>query len=165
MSAENLTLTVSAPRALWVEQRLRAIDKKVRTKVISKATRAGAKVIQRRAQSNAPVRSGKARKAIKVRAAKYVGGKGNRRRKKRGEVAFDVRLGAGNFTGETFYGAFQEFGWKTGRRNPKGKRKQQPRRQIPGLHFMERAGKQGETEAVTVINAETIRGLDEAGKA
>ena len=44
-----------------------------------------------------------------------------------------TQLGAGFFKGDTFYGAFQELGWKAGKRN---------RRKVLGLHFMQRAARQ-----------------------
>jgi len=138
--------------------KLDALDKKVRRKVVSAAMRAGAKVIVARAKANAPVASGKLKKAINVRVAKFIGS----RKKKRGEIAINAQIGKGNFKGKTFYGAFQEFGWKSGRRVKKGKTDN--RRQIQGKHFMETAGKQGASEAVNVIMNTIRTGIEEAAK-
>lgn len=146
--------------------KLDALDKKVRRKVVSKAIRAGAKVIQQRAKANAPVRSGALKKAIVVRGSKYVG----RRKKKRGEVAFNAQIGAGNFKGKTFYGGFQEFGRHVGKRSAalrdyRRATGEDPRRFIEGKHFMEQAGKQGASAAVSVIHDTIHQGIAEAAKA
>lgn len=138
--------------------KLDALDKKLRRKVVTKALRAGAKVIQQRAKANAPRRSGLMASKIKVRASKYIGN----RRKKRGEIAINAQIGKGDFKGDTFYGAFQEFGWKSGKRVTKGQTDN--RKQIQGKHFMERAGKQGESEAISVIDSTVRQGIEEAAK-
>lgn len=142
------------------------LDKKVRRKVVSKAMRAGAKVIQQRAKANAPKgETGNLKRAITVRASKYIG----RRKKNRNEVSFNAQIGAGNFKGKTFYGAFQEFGHHVGKRSTalrdyKRATGEDPRRFIEGKHFIERAGKQGEGEAVSVIISTLRQGIEEAAK-
>jgi HK97 gp10 family phage protein len=101
------------------------------------ALRAGQKVITKAAQAAAPVRTGLVQRNIKTRAI----------RRSRKHFGMRTVLGEGFYKGKTFYGAFQEFGWKT------GSRKHDPsavsnryvrslqRRQIPGKHFMEKAAK------------------------
>jgi hypothetical protein len=56
-----------------------------------------------------------------------------------------IRLGKGFFRGDEFYGAFQEFGWKA------GKRGRFNRRSIPGKHFMQRAAERKGRQAGDVI--------------
>lgn len=151
----SIVLNVKIDYAKVTQMKLNALDKKVRLKVVSKALRAGAKVIQQRAKANAPVRTGILKRAITVRASKYIG----KRKKQRGEVAINAQIGAGNFKGKTFYGAFQEFGWKSGWRGQKRGRKQ-----IEGKHFMQRAGDQSKSEVLAVILSTLKAGIEEAAK-
>ena len=121
-------------------------------RAVRRGTRAGAKIVIPRARELAPVLKkrtkrrmpGLLRRAIRVRAAK-------RSRRYIGAV---VILGAGFFKGETFYGAFQELGWKTGKRGSEN------RKQIPGKHFMERAAKEKEDEAVRVASEIILKEID-----
>lgn len=148
--------TIKIEGAKEIAAALEKVSKKVARKVISAGCRAGAKLIQTDAKNRAPHKSGLLKKAIKVKVSKYVG----TRKKKRGEVAINAQIGKGDFKGETFYGAFQEYGWKSGRRTTKGQTDN--RRQIEGKHFMERAYKAQRSAALsTMIN--TIRtGLEAA---
>lgn len=86
----------------------------------------------------------------------------------RGVLTMGVQTRAGWFRGETFYGAFQEFGWKTGSRarlfkakgRSAGRRKliqgmRIGRRQIPGIHFMERGARAAEG-AVRAVFAQKL---------
>lgn len=106
-------------------------------KILRKAMRAGAKVILPAARANAPVgAAGRLRKAIRVRAAK----------RSRKYIGMTVTVGKELFKGDEFYGAFQEFGWKT------GKRRSPNRKQIAGKHFLQKAGEQkGKAAGNTVI--------------
>ena len=76
------------------------------------ATQAGAKKsmepIQKTARAIAPKETGKLRRAIRIRVLK----------RSRKRVGARVTIGAHEsmFKGRTFYAAFQEYGWKTGRR-------------------------------------------------
>lgn len=142
-----------------VNKALTELSKKVQRKVISKACRAAAKTIQAKAKTNAPKGpTGLLKRAIKVRVSKYVGN----RKKKRSEVAINVQIGKGDFKGKTFYGAFQEFGWKSGRRFARSQK--DTRKQIPGKHFMENAYKSERDQAVNALVDELKRGIEEAGK-
>lgn len=110
-------------------------------KSLRKGTREASKVIQRTAKSLAPRRTGRLRGAIRVRALR-------RSRKKR--VGSQVLVGEGFFRGATFYGAFQEFGWKTRQGRTQG-----TRRTIPGKHFMEQAAKRKKDAALRRFLVET----------
>ena len=121
--ADGIDIQVRGDKAL--RAKLNQIADVELKKILRRAMRDGAKVILPQARANAPVgATGRLKKAIKVRSAK----------RSRKYVGMTVVLGEGFLQGETFYGAFQEFGWKT------GKRKSDNRRQIAGKHFLQRAG-------------------------
>lgn len=75
--------------------------------VIKKACRAGAKVVADAAKELAPEKTGRLKNAIRVRMGRV----------KRGSVSALAAVGKRWFAGDEFYGAFQEFGWKSGRRS------------------------------------------------
>lgn len=70
------------------------------------ALRAGQKAMTQATQAAAPVRTGLVQRNIKTRAM----------RRSRKHFGMRTVLGEGFYKGKTFYGAFQEFGWKTGPR-------------------------------------------------
>lgn len=146
----SIEVKIEIKGAKELAARLDKLDKKVRNKVVSRALRAGAKVVQSRAKQLAPRQTGALAKAIKVRTSKFFMG----RKKKRGEVAIDVTVGKANFQGDTFYGGFQEFGWKAGAQQ----------RQIPGKHFMERAANAVAPQAMAAIIAELAAGIEAAAR-
>jgi HK97 gp10 family phage protein len=124
-AADHVRFEVRGDREL--KRKLNQLANKEVKKIVRQAMRAGAKVILPRARANAPVgATGNLRRAIKVRAAK----------RSRKYIGINVTLGKGFFQGDEFYGAFQEFGWKT------GKRKSSNRREVPGKHFFERAARE-----------------------
>jgi HK97 gp10 family phage protein len=74
---------------------------------LRKSLRESAKVVLRGAKFRAPVAGGLLAKTLKVRAFK---------RTRKAVVGYTVGTAAGDYKGQTFYGGFQEFGWKpTGR--------------------------------------------------
>lgn len=90
----------------------RVIPTALRNKIIRQETRAAAKlVLLPAAKQTIPVRTGKLRKSIKIRAIK------------RSRVNSGVRLALSGegFTGDAFYGGFIEYGFRPGRRPGKGK--------------------------------------------
>lgn len=120
--ADAITAHISGIDA--IERAFRRLPARLAKKVIRQGLRAGAKVVQGEAKADAPVDTGKTRKAIKVRSGKS---------RKKNVITMAVIIGQGDYQGETFYGSFQEFGWKTGKRGSKD------RRQIPGKHFLKKA--------------------------
>lgn len=86
-----------------VDRLLAGLEPKLAKKHIRGGMRKGMKLVRDAAKANAPVRTGKLKKAIKVRAGKA---------RKRKQIVIEVRVGEGDFKGATFYGAFQEFGTK-----------------------------------------------------
>lgn len=75
--------------------------------VLKDALKEGAKVVADEAKTLAPVKSGQLQRAIRVRAG----------RSRRGVMSVLASVGKKWFSGETFYGAFQEFGWHSGKRS------------------------------------------------
>lgn len=112
--------------------------------VLKDATKQAAQLIVDEALTLVPVRSGKLKRAIKVRAGKS--GPGG--------VAFLAAYGKKNFLGDEFYGAFQEFGWKTGKRGSKN------RKQIKGEHFLEYAFEEKKQEALSIMLAAMRDGIE-----
>ena len=142
--ARDVTVTIAGTRELAAV--LKSIPEKEAAKAIRKGTRAGQKAIARVAKRRAPKRTGAMARAVKVRAMK-------RRRHRFGHV---VVVGDKTFTGDTFYGGFQEFGWHVGKRRTSNGTGQ--RRFIEGEHFMERAardkGKTAGIIATAIIRSE-----------
>ena len=132
--AIKATLRLEGGKAL--ERKLKTLPTRVRNKVVRTALRDGAKIVQAETKSLAPVQTGLLKKSLKVRAMK----------RKKGRIGINVQMGAGDYKGETFYGAFVEYGHKLGKRTNGIKRAQKKgaavgdsRPMVPGQHFMERA--------------------------
>ena len=96
-----------------VAARLKALGPKLARKVIRQALRNGAKIINAEAvanvdKDNAPEwqDTGNLKRAIRVRAGK----------RRRGYITVKSTVGKAWFKGETFYGAFREWGHKIGKR-------------------------------------------------
>ena len=120
MAAESIRLEGGKE----IEQRLRRLPSLVERKVVRQSLRAGAKVVQAQAVSDAPKKTGFLSRNIKVRAA----------RRSRGRIGVVVQTDKGFFKGDAFYGAFQEMGFHIGPR-----RLGDSRRFVEGKHFMKRA--------------------------
>lgn len=136
-------ITIKGSRA--IERAFRELPRKIATKLVRRSLREGAKIVQAQAKADAPVDTGLLEKSIKV-----VSG----RSRKKGVFLMGVLIGSGNFKGETFYGAFQEFGWKTGKRGSVHRRK------IPGKRFLKRAMRGMRDEAQRVILETIADGID-----
>lgn len=129
---------------------LKEVEPKFAKKAVRKAMRVGLKPMLTAARSNAPVKTGRIKKAIRIKAAK----------RKRNRVGVRIAIGDQNFVGKGFYGAFQEFGWKTGRRDSDPS----SRNEIPGKHFMENAFDSKGSEAMAITRDELKKNLDETVK-
>lgn len=127
-----------------LDRALREMDRRLSRKVVNGSLRSGAKVIQAGAMQNAPVRTGALRAAIKVRSAK---------RRRGGNLAIVVGVGKQWFQGDQFYGAFQEFGWRAGKRRSQAsvRERSETRPQIPGEHFVEYAFDERGRQAVETV--------------
>jgi HK97 gp10 family phage protein len=86
---------------------LRELPDKLVKGALRKSLREAAKTVLRGAKFRAPRKSGLLTKTLKVRAFK---------RTRKNVVGFTVGTAAGDYKGQSFYGAFQEYGWTpTGR--------------------------------------------------
>lgn len=85
-----------------IDRKLRTLEPRLQKKVVRQAMRAGMKLVESAARALAPRDSGQLAAGIKTRAA----------RARRGTITIEVRVGEGDFKGETFYGGFQEYGTK-----------------------------------------------------
>jgi HK97 gp10 family phage protein len=139
--------TIQIEGAKQLEARLKALPAKVSGKIGRQALRAGAKDIQSPAVQHAPRKSGLLASTIKVRAA----------RRSRGKIGAVVQTGQGFFRGKTFYGAFEEFGWRVGRRALG-----QSRRQVEGKHYMLHAFEAQKAAALETIKTELAAGIERA---
>jgi HK97 gp10 family phage protein len=129
-------------------RKLKRLPKKDARRIIRKASRSAAKSILPTAKSNAPVKTGQLRKSIKVRSIK----------KSRTSIGVRLLVSEDWYKGDEFYGAFQEFGWKQGKRGTSG------RKQIEGSHYMERAFEAKSNAARNLMLVQITKGIEEAVK-
>lgn len=141
-------LTFSLTGDAELDRKFRSLPLRVEKKVLREGLREGAKVVQEAAKRAAPRLTGLMKSAIRVRAAK-------RSRRNKNLVTIRVVLGQDFFKGETFYGAFQEFGWKAGPR-----KKGSARPQIEGKHFIEDAYKTAGAAAKAVAQKLIAEGIE-----
>lgn len=132
------SIVLTGDKAL--NRKLQRLAGPVAKKIVRQAARIAVKPVLSAARNTVPVRSGKLRRAIKIRALP----------RSRTRVGVRVTLGDQEFTGETFYGGFQEWGWKTGKRNSTTA----ARRQIPGRHFLLRAAESQRETALKIYARE-----------
>lgn len=85
-----------------IYKKLSQLEPKLQKKLANKGMRKAMKVIQQEVKNNVPVLSGLTKKAVKVRAMK---------RSRKG-YGIEVRIGEGDYKGETFYASFIEYGTK-----------------------------------------------------
>lgn len=130
-----------------VIRRLKQFTPNLQRKILRTASRAAAKPVLSAARANAPLRTGRLKSSLKVRAIP----------KSRVRVGIRVATGAGWFKGKEFYGAFQEFGWKTGSRNSDN------RRQVEGRHYVEEAYRQAGPGSLGVFTREIVSGINKGG--
>jgi HK97 gp10 family phage protein len=137
------------------------------------ATQTGAKKsldpVRKTAQAIAPKRTGKLKRAIRIRVLK------------RSSVRVGARVTVGvhdnMFKGKTFYAAFQEYGWKAGRRASNkdigaAKRKRRTaaqreevatlnnaRKRVEGQRYLERATKTNRNAVISLFQKEVVGGI------
>jgi len=154
---------------------LRGLGKKLQNKVLRQALRSGARPILNAAKANiqsdnAPEweDTGQLMRSIKIRAIK----------RSRNRVGIRVGTAEGWFRGNTFYGAFREFGHKIGKRASNedvGIRKRKRRNaneklavdianrsrgDVRPYKFIEPAYEQQGPQAVTIIEREILAGIE-----
>jgi len=89
-----------------LQRMLENVPKKLRNKILRQELRKGAKILVPPSKAATTVRTGTLRRAVKVRAQK----------RSQKSVGVFVGYSEKGFTGDTFYGAFLEWGWRGGRR-------------------------------------------------
>lgn len=138
--------------------------------VTKNALKSTARMVEQRIRALAPHRTGKMKAALKVRMG----------RSKKGYTSVLLTLGKKFFQGDSFYGAFQEMGWKSGKRGGgKGDTKTlvtvmtgkykgtdrfvkqgKARRQIAGEHFMEYGFLEAKDSAMAHLVSELKKGIE-----
>jgi HK97 gp10 family phage protein len=134
-----------------LDRAFQALPRIVQKKVLREGLRPAAKLVKAAAVAKAPKRTGALAGAIKVRA-------GKRSRKYPNSVRVQVAVGKEWFKGDEFYGAFEEFGWKSGRRVKKGRADH--RKQIPGRHFIQGAYQDQGEAAKQVAQSKIVEGIE-----
>lgn len=145
-----------------VQKSLYAFSQQLGDRVVRNALREGAKVVQKIAKSNAPVRTGRLKRSIVIRNSKINNGKRSE------EIG--VYLTVNTKKNGAYYGRFIEDGWNT--HGPRGemrrmrrrrsilftdrvaggsRKTQQGRTDVPGVKFMGRAFSSGKSAAVNQI--------------
>lgn len=138
--------------------RLGRLEKKVARKILSQSARVAMRPVLAAAKANAPKKTGALAKSVRMRALK---------RNRKGRYGVRVMTSKEWFKGDEYYGAFQEFGWKAGKRRPGYRRKFRPeldtRKEIPGKHYVQRAYEShGETALRTFVGEVSHRITKEA---
>jgi HK97 gp10 family phage protein len=136
-------------------------------KIIRQAARKALKPVQDTARRNAPKRTGSLRKSIVIRSLA----------KSRKQIGARVLTGRDTVKTKHFYSAFQEFGWKAGRRATNEmlgiagrKRRTQSqkelaqkmnssRKQVPGKHYIEQAANATRFTALEIYRFEIAEGI------
>jgi HK97 gp10 family phage protein len=110
------------------------LDREVQKKILRKGLRKGCKVMLRIAKADAPFKTGKLKRNIKIRSGGV----------KYGKLRMTVGIGNKDYTGEAFYAAFLLYGWRVGSR-----KLGDARRQVPPNNFLRRAYESAGEQAVT----------------
>lgn len=139
-----------------LNKKLAALTGPEAKKVIRKAAREALRPVLRHARANAPKRTRRLEKSLKIRALK----------RSRSRIGAKVQTAAGDFKGKTFYGAFQEYDHRRGKRTNAQKRKGQPadsvadkRPVVQGKYYMKRAAEQGKQEALATYRTVVREGI------
>lgn len=119
-----------------VQKSLYAFSQQLGDRVVRNALKEGAKVVQKIARSNAPVRTGKLKRSIVIRNSKINNGK----RSEEIGVYLTINKSKKGARNDAFYGRFVEDGYTS----RGGKR-------IEGVKFMSRAFNSGKSAAVNQI--------------
>lgn len=132
-----------------IQSRLSGLSAYAERDVVKNALKKAANVVATAARELVPEKTGALKRAIRVRMG---------RAKAKGSISVIAAVGRQWFVGDQFYGAFQEFGWRAGKR--KGAREQDTRKQIPGEHFMQYAFDETAAQAMAALKSELIAGIE-----
>ena len=133
------TITVTGLKD--VQRKLYAYSQQLGDRVVLGALRQGANLVKRAAQSNAPIRTGKLKRGIRVSRSKI----------HRGRMSGDligVYLSLRKGKDGPFYGRFQEDGWRAGKTL------------VPGKKFIDQAFIDKRAEALDLIVRTSTAGAD-----
>lgn len=141
---------------------------------IRKASRTALRPIADAVKARAPRRTGALSRSVKVRALP------------RSRVRIGSRVTTSGtdrqFKGRTFYGGFQEYGWRAGRRvrnvdlgaakgvrrtksqAAEAERRNNARKQIHGTEFMKLAANDKKQTALSIYRSETVKWINELSK-
>jgi HK97 gp10 family phage protein len=138
--ARKITIVLTGDSAL--NAKLNELTSKQAKEAIRKAARPALQGTLAAARSLAPKRTGRMAKNIKIRAIT----------RSRSRVGMRVTLSKqGDYSGKAFYGAFINYGRKTGSRRQSSLRRQpKERRQIEGTRFLNKAAEQTRASAVRI---------------
>ena len=109
-----------------INRMLLTLPKAIRNKILRQELRKFGKELVAPSKAATPVRSGKLRKSVKVRAQK----------RSRSSVGVVVGYSEKPFTSDTFYGAFLEWGWRIGKRPSRAAKATDNRAQVPGRRML-----------------------------
>ena len=141
-----------------INRMLLTLPKKIRNKILRQEMRKEAKALVAPSKAATPVRTGLLRKSVKVRAQKRT----------RSSLGVLVGYSEKAFTGDTFYGAFLEWGWQLGKRPSKriAGTSADTRKKIPGRRMLGKvADKFGPSLLTRLANAVYSRIVTEARNA
>jgi HK97 gp10 family phage protein len=153
---QGITIGVVGGREL--QRALQQLESKTRARFARQGMRKGMKLVLAEARAKAPVRTGRLKKSLRIKAAK---------RRKKATISIRLAAGEGDFKGDTFYGSFLEYGYHATPRYPlqafgekiwvSGKRGSTPTKWMPPRPFMRPALDNQGPKAIEVAAAEIWR--------
>jgi HK97 gp10 family phage protein len=138
--SRKLTVVLTGDKEL--NAKLAALTGKQAKEAIRKAARPALQVTLQAARSLAPIRSGSLRRSLKIRTI--------RRSRTRVGMRLTTSKSDNQYSGKTFYAAFQEWGWKTGSRKSKN------RRQIAATNFLKQAAISTRSQALKIYASKIL---------
>src|SRR5437660_46187 len=118
-----------------VSQAFKQMDRKTAIKVIRKSFRRALTPLKSRYAELAPKKTGALASSAKILSGGV----------RRGLIRVRLVIGKGAYRGDTFYGSFQELGWKVGSRKLGDKRKK-----VIAKHFLRQTYEEGGQQASDV---------------
>ena len=149
--ARAVTVVITGDKA--VNRMLEQLAGAQQKKVVRKAARESIKTLLPTVRRNAPEDTGALRRSFVVRAIE--------RSRKRIGARITNRKGH-LFKSKTFYGGFQEWGWRVGKRRKKGE--VDDRRKIPGKFFLKKAADSKRRSILTLYQNHIRQGVEGIAK-
>lgn len=167
MAAVKFKLSVKGDKEL--QRKLSRLSKDATNRVMTRALLRAGSVLEDQAKQNAPRKTGRLANSIRTHLSGIDFSNTSR-------VVVNVETNDRWFGGKTFYGAFQEFGWRVGRRLRRGRTlfrkavrfvRNRLRKKIPGKHYIKRAldshGRIAQEAAIEEIRAGIEREASRGG--